>query len=98
MPTASRSVSNYDELAKILGADRSVFGIRVVERDQPGALTEFKSLQGIAAFIAAAFHSQHPGGPIYLLGYSFGGPLAVEVACQLVQRGQPVSLVAIIDQ
>jgi thioesterase domain-containing protein len=96
MPTVAGSVSSYEELATVVGLDRSVFGIRAFDREHTSG--DFTSLREMAASITAAIEEQHPQGPIYLLGYSFGGPLAVEVARQLVERGQLVPLVAIVDQ
>jgi thioesterase domain-containing protein len=98
MPTVSGSVSAYIELAKIVGQDRPVYGIRTVHRAQTGSLELFASLQDMADCIAGKLAEFHSYGPIYLIGYSFGGHLAIEVARQLVERRKAVPLVAIIDK
>jgi aspartate racemase len=38
-----------------------------------------------------------PQGPYHLLGYSFGGIVAYEMACQLKEQGEQAALVAILD-
>jgi thioesterase domain-containing protein len=38
-----------------------------------------------------------PEGPYHLGGFSFGGPVAYEMARQLTQQGQAVGLVALLD-
>jgi thioesterase domain-containing protein len=97
MPTLTGSVSRYLELAKILGADRPVYGIQIADQAQTGKLEAFASLREMAASIAGKLLTHHRDGPICLIGYSFGGYLAIEVAQQLVGHGKLVPFVGIID-
>src|SRR5947208_16864703 len=52
----------------------------------------------MAGPMVATLMGYHGDGPVYLIGYSLGEYLAIEVAQQLVAYGKAVPLVAIIDQ
>src|SRR5205823_2237094 len=93
--TASGSTNAYDELARI--SKVPLFGLRVIKRNAAGDLVPFQNLTEFALCIANALDGYQPNGPIFLLGYSFGGPLAVEVANQLERRGRVVPIVYVID-
>ena len=54
-------------------------------------------MQEMAASIAAKLLTHRPDGPICLIGHSFGGCLAIEVARQLVGQGKLVPFVGMID-
>ena len=97
MPTTAGSVTSYSELAKILGADRPVYGIRIAGREHTQKFEAFASLQEMAASMAVKLLAQHGDGPICLIGYSFGGYMAIELARQLVGHGKLVPFVGIID-
>lgn len=97
MPTITGSVTRYLELAKIIGADRPVYGIQIADRAQTGQSATFASLRELAVSMAAKLLAHHRDRPICLIGYSFGGHLAIEVAQQLVEHGELVPLVGIID-
>lgn len=97
LPTASGSVSSYLELAAALAPDHAVYGVRISGRAQTEGLKRFTSVREMAETIAPELIAHHGGGPISLVGYSFGGHLALDLALQLERRGRPVSLLAIID-
>ena len=96
-PDISGSVSWYIDLAKMLRGDRPVYGIRIANDAQTEKLGAFASLRGMAASMAAKLLTDHPDGPICLLGHSFGGHLAIELARQLVEQGKVVPFVGMID-
>jgi len=92
MPNIFGSVRPYIELARVLGGNPPVYGIQIADRAQA-----FASLQEMAALIAAKLLTHCTDGPICLIGYSFGGYLAIEVARQLVEQGKLVPFVGMID-
>src|SRR5262249_40910059 len=55
------------------------------------------TLPDIATYFAAALHDIKRDGPLHLMGHSFGGMLAYEVACQLRAAGAQVGLVLVAD-
>jgi Thioesterase domain/Phosphopantetheine attachment site len=97
MPSITGSVSCYIDLAKILGRDRPVYGIWIADQAQTGMSEAFASLRKMAASMTAKLLTRHREGPICLIGHSFSGHLAIEVARQLVGHGKLVTFVGIID-
>ncbi len=51
----------------------------------------------LAAGLIKTLKQAQPEGPYYILGYSFGGLVAFELACQLRQAGETVGLLALLD-
>lgn len=57
----------------------------------------FTSIEAMAERYVQAARSVQADGPYHLVGYSFGGILAFEMACALRADGQPVELLGIVD-
>jgi thioesterase domain-containing protein len=55
------------------------------------------SLAGLAAEHADRIASVYPAGPVRLLGWSFGGALALCLAAELRSRGRTVAFVGMLD-
>lgn len=85
-------VLSFTELAKRLGAERPFIGIHAC-----GPPNEPEPVESMAARYLAAMRAMQSHGPYYLGGYSFGGSVALEIAQQLVQQGESVALLAILD-
>lgn len=85
----------YNELAKALPEDQPVYGLRApgMESDQ-AIMTE---LPEMAAYYLGFIKSIQKQGGYRLLGYSFGGLLAYEVARQLESMGDTVDFVGLLD-
>jgi hypothetical protein len=62
-----------------------------------GECQSYLPLEEIARRYADDLCDLQPDGSFRLAGYSFSGVLAYELACQLVDRGRQVKLVAVID-
>jgi thioesterase domain-containing protein len=78
-----------------LGADQPVYGFF-----HPGSEGEkiiFNSVSEMARTYLKMIQSVSPSGPYYLVGFSFGGVLAYEIAVQLRKSGQPVPFLVLID-
>jgi thioesterase domain-containing protein len=54
-------------------------------------------IENIATDYVKAIRSQQPSGPYQVVGYSFGGIVAFEVAQQMVAEGETVSLLGLFD-
>jgi amino acid adenylation domain-containing protein len=89
--STDRSVMGYVNLVRHLGADQPVFGLRDVGEELS------RPLDRIAAEHVAAIRSVQPQGPYYLLGWSFGGFLAYEMALQLESQGERAGFVGLMD-
>ncbi|RST15021.1 alpha/beta fold hydrolase [Streptomyces sp. WAC05374] len=85
----------YAGLTSPLGADRPVYGLQARGLDGTEALPA--SLREMAADYLDHVRSVQPEGPYHLLGWSFGGVVAHEMAVQLEERGEAVETLAILD-
>lgn len=85
----------YNELAKALAEDQPVYGLRApgMETDQ-AILTQ---LPEMAAYYLGFMKKIQKQGGYRLLGYSFGGLLAYEIARQLESMGETVDFVGLLD-
>ena len=85
----------YLPLARELGTDQPVFGLRASGLNENETLAT--SLPQMAADYLAAIREIQPQGPYQLLGMSFGGLLAYEMAQQLSRQGGEVSSLILLD-
>lgn len=83
------------DLVQSLDFDGPVYGLRIspFERDPCEAATVEDEVREAVAAIKAI----QPAGPYRLLGYSFGGVLALEIARALESRGDEVAFCGLID-
>jgi thioesterase domain-containing protein len=85
----------YADLARHLGDDQPVFGLHPPGID--GRARPARTVEAQAAAMAAALALAHPTGPVNLLGWSYGGLVAFELAQQLVREGREVGQLALLD-
>ncbi|MFO0384365.1 MAG: amino acid adenylation domain-containing protein [Pirellula sp.] len=78
-----------------LGEDFPVIGIPIHYR--LATVEYLKDVRRIARDATEAICKSDSKGPYSLVGYSYGGFLAFEVACQLIARGKQVAHVIVID-
>ncbi|MCC6176232.1 MAG: hypothetical protein IT305_13075 [Chloroflexi bacterium] len=85
----------YRHLAQDLGADRPMYVLRwgLQSADQ----LEFETVEELAAAYIATMRTIQPEGPYYLLGHSFGGYVAYEMARQLTAARQSVRFLGLLD-
>jgi acyl transferase domain-containing protein/thioesterase domain-containing protein len=91
-PNAGR-LSGFVALSRELGPDQPVYGLEGPGADESTGLT----VESIAAANVDALRSVQPAGPYQIVGYSFGGIVAFEMARQLAQRGEQLSFLALLD-
>lgn len=85
----------YLPLVKKLGDDRPVYGIQDPGLEARDLL--FHSLKEMATFYIVAIKRYQPTGPYFIGGSSFGANVAVEMARQLIDQGDKVAFVGLID-
>jgi amino acid adenylation domain-containing protein len=95
MPSISGSPMSWKELPEMLDADLTVFAVGLAGDVAPWG--DHATLPEIARHFAAALLDARVAGPFHLMGHSFGGMLAYEVACQLREAGVEVGLVLVAD-
>ncbi|BET97550.1 non-ribosomal peptide synthetase [Xenorhabdus taiwanensis] len=99
-PGAGGHVLYLRELATALEGAYSVWGMQLPEldgRNDPPLYLEMNSLEAIASVMIDDLKKVQPTGPYYLGGHSFGGWLAFEMARQLLQQGESIGLLALVD-
>jgi thioesterase domain-containing protein len=85
----------YMPMARHVPGDVPVYGLQSPALDGAGEVPA--SLGELAAASVAHIRALQPSGPYHLLGYSFGGRLAHEIAVQLQAAGQQVAALVIMD-
>jgi amino acid adenylation domain-containing protein len=85
----------FRDLAINLGTEHPVYGLDAPGRDGLSILPH--SVADHASQLISQLRQQQPQGPYILLGYSSGCSVAFEIASQLEQQGEKVSLLAILD-
>ncbi|HLN24337.1 MAG TPA: amino acid adenylation domain-containing protein, partial [Patescibacteria group bacterium] len=95
LPPAGGAGLCYRALAEALGDDQPVYALQApgLEDGEDPAVP----LAEAAARHLAAIRALAPEGPYHLLGWSYGGLLAHEIACRLQAEGQAVGLLALLD-
>jgi len=89
------NVVKFHRLAFHLGQDQPVFGL--LPRGIDGKGSYRTRIEDIAADYVEAIQATQPEGPYHLVGYSFGGIVAFEVAQQILIRGGRVGLLGLFD-
>lgn len=88
-------VHHYQRLGQSLGPGQPVLGIQPMGLD--GSLPQPDRVEDFAARYVEEIRRRQPTGPYRLCGYSFGGVVASEIACQLAAMGHKVDFVALFD-
>ncbi|HEU5413925.1 MAG TPA: amino acid adenylation domain-containing protein, partial [Candidatus Angelobacter sp.] len=83
----------FSTLARFLPRELPVYGLPSVPSDEP----QLHSMRAMAERMVHMIHDAQPEGPYRLAGWSFGGLLAYEIAQLLLNRGDTLKLLALID-
>ncbi len=89
------SVVNFELLARSLDLDRPVYGIETHGLDQRNEV--LTKVEDMASVYLSEIRTIQPSGPYHLVGYSFGGVVAYEMAHQLNSSGEQVGVIGLID-
>jgi len=84
----------FVDLARHLGAERPFYALQ--SRGLSGQMIH-TSIEAMAADYVEGMQTIQPHGPYMLGGFSMGGSVAYEMACQLRARGEEVALLAMFD-
>jgi acetoacetyl-CoA synthetase len=88
--------ASFSKLAKHIRTGHSVYGIQAKGVD--GMEEPFDRIEDMAKFYLDALGDVQPRGrPYILIGYSFGGLVALEMAQRLSEDGENVALLVLID-
>jgi amino acid adenylation domain-containing protein len=92
---AEGNVLLYRSLAEHLGADQPVYGLQSAGLD--GHSPVDPRFEHVASRYIEEIRKVQPHGPYMLGGYCLGGTIALEMAQQLLEAGETVGLVAMIE-
>ncbi|MGE9312912.1 non-ribosomal peptide synthetase [Niabella sp. CJ426] len=85
----------YKNLEPFLSEDQPLYGIQALGLD--GDLSHLDSIESIVNKYLEEVLAQNPEGPYILIGYSYGGIIAFEMARQLIAMGKEIKMVGIMD-
>lgn len=85
----------YRGLAEQLAPDQPLFALQAQGLD--GQQSPHATIEEMAEHYVQAVKRQQPVGPYRLAGWSLGGNVAYEMACQLEARGEKVEVLLLLD-
>lgn len=89
------SVIDFYQLVKYIDSPQPIYGMQA--RGIDGVDEPFDSIEDLAQFYLDAIKEIQPHGPYYLVGYSLGGLVTLEMAQRLTQDGEKVALLALLE-
>jgi thioesterase domain-containing protein len=87
--------ASFSELARHIFSEHPIYGIQA--RGVDGLEAPFDRIEDMAEFYLEALEQIRPHGSCLLIGYSFGGLVALEMAQRLAAVGKTVPLLALVD-
>jgi thioesterase domain-containing protein len=85
----------FRDLVRHMEPDQPIYGVR--SQALLGEATALLSVEELAAYYIQTIQAVYPRGPYHLLGFSFGGLVAFEMARQLHNRGELVGMLGLVD-
>jgi len=85
----------FRQLANHIQTNRPIYGIRAQGID--GKAEPLERVEDMAQLYLERLQEVCPDDPYILIGYSFGGLVALEMAQRLAERGKRVALLALVD-
>ncbi|KAB0570175.1 non-ribosomal peptide synthetase [Pseudomonas palleroniana] len=95
VPGAGDSVTGFVGLSEALGRDWPLYGLQ--PRGLDGEAVPHSQVEAAAQCYLAALEHECPQGPVHLIGHSFGGWVALEMALRLQAAGREVASLTVID-
>jgi amino acid adenylation domain-containing protein len=95
VPGAGDSVTGFVGLSEALGRDWPLYGLQ--PRGLDGEAVPHSQVEAAAQCYLTALIHECPAGPVHLVGHSFGGWVALEMALRLQALGREVASLTVID-
>lgn len=95
VPGAGGAVTGFIELAGAMGSECAFHGLQ--PRGLEGSLVPHSTVEAAATAYLKAINTIQPDGRAHLIGHSFGGWIAFEIATQMRASGRSVASLTIID-
>lgn len=94
-PGLGGSVMEFFTLVKRIRTRHPIYGLQAISSD--GADIQLERIEDMAQFYLEAIRQRQPRGPYFLIGYSLGGLVALEMAHRLTRIGEKIGLLAMLD-
>jgi amino acid adenylation domain-containing protein len=91
-----KGLGYFRPLARYLGSQWTLYGTAASMSDDPEA-PHPRDIRALATYYLRAVQALQPQGPYHLIGFSFGGLVAFEMAQQLRAHGHSVGLLGLLD-
>ena len=95
VPGVGGNVLGFADLARELGSEQPFFGLQSIGLD--GRRDPLESIEQMAREYLQEVREEQPKGPYYLLGACFGSAVAFEMAGQLLDAGESVAFLGLLD-
>jgi thioesterase domain-containing protein len=95
IPGAGGNVLSLQPLSKTLAAQRPLYGLQAVGLD--GRTSPLNSVEETARMNITAVKTLQPHGPYSLIGHSYGGVVAYEMARILLEEGDEIASLTLLD-
>jgi thioesterase domain-containing protein/acyl carrier protein len=89
------SVMDFYQVIKRIQFPHAIYGMQAKGID--GVEEPFERIEDMAEFYLNAIHKVQPQGPYFLIGYSLGGLVTLEMAQRLTASGERIALLAMLD-
>lgn len=89
------NMSNFVSLANYLDEQQPLFSLQPVGLD--GKDEPFDRIEDMAAHYVSEILHHNPNGPYAIVGYSFGGYVAIEIKRQLESMGKQIKMLGVFD-
>ncbi|MCB1123369.1 MAG: hypothetical protein KJT03_17585, partial [Verrucomicrobiae bacterium] len=95
LPGITRNPLSLSRMVDQLNHEGPCFGIELP--DKKNGVEPFKNMEELSEYCARQVQKTQAHGPYHLSGYSFGGLLAYATACKLLDKGEEVASIVILD-
>src|ERR1700723_4631348 len=89
------SVIDFYQLVKYIDSPQPIYGMQA--RGIDGVDEPFDRIEDLAQFYLNAIKGLQPHGPYFLVGYSLGGLVMLEMAQRLTENGEKIALLAMLE-
>src|SRR5579864_5675763 len=95
VPGGDDDTSSLLPIARHLSCNGPVYGLR--PRGRVGVSPPQNCVEDMAEYLIAAIMEVQAHGPYVLVGHSLGGLVVLEAACRLLERGEQISSLVLLD-
>jgi acetoacetyl-CoA synthetase len=89
------SVMEFAQLVRYIRSPHPIYGMQA--RGTDGVEEPFDRIEDMAEYNLDAIRQVQPHGPYFLIGYSLGGLVTLEMAQRLSESGEKVALLALLE-